>query len=209
MLVFVDESGDAGMKLGQGSSPFFVVTAVVFTDREVALECDKHIAEIRKQLKLSPYKEFHFTSDNDKVCRHFLSEVSRFPFQYSAVVLNKARLNGPGFKVKESLYKYTSRLVVLNMRDSIRDATVVIDRCGDKEFRSQLARYIGKHANDGNVRRVKKTKMEKSHTNNLLQLADMICGAIARCYTSSDTGRWKYRQLVRHRELRVQVWPTL
>jgi hypothetical protein len=30
MLVFVDESGDAGMKLGKGSSEFFIVTAVLF-----------------------------------------------------------------------------------------------------------------------------------------------------------------------------------
>ena len=36
MLVSVDESADAGMKLGQGSSPFFVVTVVMFDDHDAA-----------------------------------------------------------------------------------------------------------------------------------------------------------------------------
>ena len=40
MLVFVDESGDPGMKLGAGSSDLFVLTAVLFQDRDEALRCD-------------------------------------------------------------------------------------------------------------------------------------------------------------------------
>ena len=39
MLVFVDESGDAGMKLGAGSSDYFVVTAVLFEDHDEAARC--------------------------------------------------------------------------------------------------------------------------------------------------------------------------
>src|SRR5260221_288134 len=198
------------MRLGPGSSPFFVVTAAIFTDPAVAQKCDAHIDEIRKQLGLSPRKEFHFSSDNRQIRTRFLSEISQFDFQYSSVVLNKARVTGPGFNVKESLYKYTSRLVVGNMKDCLKEATVVIDRCGDKEFRSELSRYLGRHANfDQGVRRIKKTKMEQSHTNNLLQLADMVCGAIARCYSSGESGRSQYRHLIKHREMRVQVWPAL
>ncbi len=36
MLVFVDESGDAGMKLDGGSSEFFVVTAILFEEHDEA-----------------------------------------------------------------------------------------------------------------------------------------------------------------------------
>ena len=32
MLVYVDESGDAGLKISQGSSPYFVVALIVFDD---------------------------------------------------------------------------------------------------------------------------------------------------------------------------------
>ena len=40
MLVFVDESGDPGMKLGTGATPFFTVALVVFEDHEEAAACD-------------------------------------------------------------------------------------------------------------------------------------------------------------------------
>ncbi len=38
MLVFIDDSGDAGFKLGKGSSEFFVISAVIFDDN---LEAEK------------------------------------------------------------------------------------------------------------------------------------------------------------------------
>ena len=43
MLVFVDESGDAGMKLDEGSSEFFVVTAVLFEENDAANDCAERI----------------------------------------------------------------------------------------------------------------------------------------------------------------------
>ncbi len=36
MLVFIDESGDIALKVNQNSSPFFVVSLVIFEDHEEA-----------------------------------------------------------------------------------------------------------------------------------------------------------------------------
>lgn len=209
MLVYIDESGDAGLKIGQGSSPFLVVAAVIFADRNEAQKCDDQICEIRRQLRMSPHKEFHFTSDNERIRTYFLTEVAKFDFRYSAFVLNKTMLVGTEFQLQESLYHFAARMVVQNVQEHLREATIVIDRCGDKEFRSELSQHIRIHVNspDG-VTRIRKAKMEKSHTNNLLQLADMTCGAIAKCYTSETSSRMKFRQLIRHREMRVEVLPT-
>lgn len=43
MLVFVDESGDPGMKLEGGSTPYFTVALVIFEDHEEATACDLRI----------------------------------------------------------------------------------------------------------------------------------------------------------------------
>lgn len=43
MLVFIDESGDTGLKLDKGSSKYFVITLVTFEDNEEALLCDQRI----------------------------------------------------------------------------------------------------------------------------------------------------------------------
>jgi len=215
MLVFIDESGDSGLKFDSGSSRYFVVTGIIFPDRSVAEECDRHISEIRRQLNLSPNKEFHFSKDSDRICEHFLTEVDRFDFKYSAFILNKSELTAPGFEHKESVYKFTSRsvykftsrMVCSNLREDLLEATVIFDQCGDKEFRSQLSRYLNRHMNNDGVLRIKRTKMEKSHTNNLLQLADMVCGAVAKSLRSSAKKRAYCRSLIQKHELRVQIWP--
>ena len=62
--------------------------------------------------------------------------------------------------------------------------------------------------NEPGVReRMKKVKTEKSRANNLLQLADMVCGAVARSVVSEKKQARQYRSLIQFRELQVQVWP--
>lgn len=41
MLVFIDDSGDAGFKLDKGSTPFFVIACVIFDDDLEALHYKK------------------------------------------------------------------------------------------------------------------------------------------------------------------------
>lgn len=204
MLVFVDESGDAGMKFDKGSSEFFVVTAVLFEDLDEAQRCDDSFAELRRQLGFHELKEFHFNSEREQTRRAFLTHVNRFDFFYLAVVLNKRKLTGPGFQVKESLIKYTSRLVFENAKPNLTNATVVVDGSGAKEFRQSFANYLKKQLNSPEQRHIKKVKMANSATNNLIQLADMVCGAVWHSVRHCDRS---YRKLIGARELRVQVWP--
>jgi len=96
------------------------------------------------------------------------------------VVLNKKKLYGPGFQYKSPFYKYTVNLVFQNAKPYLRDAIVVIDRSGGQGFRKQLATYLKKKMNEKDgLSLIKKVKTERSHNNNLLQLADMVCGAVA------------------------------
>ena len=43
MLVFIDESGDSGLKINNGSSRYFAVSLVIFADDNEANACDKKI----------------------------------------------------------------------------------------------------------------------------------------------------------------------
>ena len=85
---------------------------------------------------------------------------------------------------------------------------MVIDGSGRREFRRQLGSYLRKRINDtkGDARVIGKIKIQDAARNNLLQLADMVCGAVARSYTQKDDAQ-TYRRLVAHREIYVQFWP--
>ena len=130
MLVFVDESGDSGRKIQNGSSKYFVVCAVTFEDHEIANNCDRRIDLLREVLRLPPTFEFHFAHNSKKIRLAFLDAVSPYQFYYHVFALNKdpEKLWGKGFNYKSSLYKYAASLTFENAKAWLENATVIIDR---------------------------------------------------------------------------------
>lgn len=206
MLVFFDESGDSGMKGKAGSSQFFVVTAILFEENEEAEKCEQLIVGLRHTLHLHENFEFHFNSCNDAIREAFLTAIAKSNFFYHSVVLNKGKLWGKGFQDKGSFYKYSAGLVFENAKAELVQAKVVIDRCGNRDFRDQLSKYLKRKMN-AESKLIKKVCMEPSHSNSLLQVADMVCGAVAMSFNFAKEDRHRFRKIVKHRELRVQVWP--
>ena len=210
MLAFVDESGDAGLKIQKGSSPHFVVILVVFDDPAEATRADYHINAIRQQLRVRRDFEFKFQKTSAEFRRAFLEEMKQFAFRYYGIAIDKANLTGAGFAYPDSFYKYACKLVCGNAKECLRDAKVTIDGSGTKEFKRQLATYLRKNVNDKDCgyTHIRKVKMEDSHRSNLLQLADMVAGSVARSYKDKP-GRSVYRQIIYPKEARVQLWPAV
>lgn len=207
MLVFIDESGDCGMKIGQGSSKFFVVSLVVFEDNDEALACDQRIELLKKELGWTPRSEFHHKGNSDTVRETFIKAVLPYSFFYYSIVLDKEKLWGEGFKNKESFYKYACSLVFENAKDKLDDATIIIDESGSLDFKRKLERYLKENMNKTH-RKIKKVKMQRSVTNNLLQLADYVAGIINATQLGKRKRAADHRKLLSVREIYVQVWPT-
>ena len=209
MLVFVDESGCSGFKIGRGSSQYFAVTATIFTDRNEARRCDESFPELRERLGLKQYKEFHFSKDRRAIRSSVLEHLAQFDFQYSAFVVNKAKLTGIGFRYKGSFYKYPIKLLFGNIKSILDGAIVVYDKCGDRQFISDLGSYLKRAMRnaDGTQTAIKKFRAEQSKSNNLIQMADFVCGAVMWSMHEERRGHMKYRNIIIERELCVQFWP--
>lgn len=210
MLVFIDESGDPGLKLQQGSSRFFTVSLVVFEDYDEAIACDQRIELLKKEIGWSPSNEFHFKRNSDRVRRTFLKAVAPYNFFYYGIVINKdpEKLYGEGFRNKSSFYKYACGLVFENAKEKLEHSIVVIDKSGNLDFRNQLVRYLRRRMNT-DEKLIKKVKMQRSTSNNLLQLVDYCAGVINRSVQNKKKFSDEYRKLIAHREIYVQIWPKL
>jgi hypothetical protein len=210
VLVFIDESGDAGFKFGRGSSKYFVIAAVVFTDNFSADSCDRAIEALRRDHAFSLEREFHFTECSDKLREAFFRCVAPEAFSYYAFVIDKARLyaGAPTFSDGKSFYQFAVSVVCDNARKLMRDAKVVIDKHGDRAFKQQLEKTLKRQMTDADgCCLIRKVRMEASHSNNLVQLADMVCGAVARSYNAAMPEGGRFRKLLVRRERRVQLWP--
>jgi hypothetical protein len=75
MLVFIDDSGDAGFKLDKGSSKHFVIACVIFDDNLDAEEAALKIKRLRRSLNWRDDHEFKFNKASKTIRLAFLNEV--------------------------------------------------------------------------------------------------------------------------------------
>ncbi len=206
MLAYVDESGCTGMKLGKGSSELFVVTAVLFEDRTVASECHEHIQRLRKKLQIPT--EFKFNKCSHDTRLRFLEEIARFDFAYAGIVFDKRRLECPGVSISKPFLRDPVFSLFARLAPRMVDATITIDRTGSSDFRKTLAKELKDEINRRFARSViKKVKDEQSHKHNLLQLADMVCGAVNRSHCQQRKNADDYRKIIMNRELGIDLCP--
>lgn len=208
MLVFIDESGDPGLKIDQGSSPLFTIGLVVFEDHDEAQACDDRITLLKRELGWREDSEFHFKTNSNRVRQAFLEAVAPYNFFYYGIVIDKDPRGLPSdlFKNKLAFYKYACGLVFENAKEKLINAIVVIDEAGGLDFKNQLSKYLRSKANQ-ETRLIKKIKMQRSEGNNLLQLADYVAGVINRSVASQKPDAQVLRKIIAHREIYVQVWP--
>lgn len=208
MLVFIDESWDSWFKFEKGSSNIFSIALIVFNENEEALACDQRIQLLKRELWWSEEQEFHFKRNGDNVRKKFFEAISPYNFFYYGFVLNKKLLFGEGFKTKESFYKCICGYIFENAKEKLENAKIIIDKNGNDDFRSSLARYLKTKMNKIEVKRIKEVKMQESHKNNLLQLADYVASGIYRYHNQSkNRNHYGYIKHIASKEIYTQVWP--
>jgi hypothetical protein len=74
----------------------------------------------------------------------------------------------------------------------LNNARVKIDGSGDREFKREFYKYVRREIG---FKKIEKLTFVKSHSDDLIQLADMVTGAIARSYYpgKDNFNRWKIR----------------
>lgn len=197
MLAFIDESGDPGLSGRPGSSSCFVVALVVFDNQEDADAADTRVSRLRAELRLDPRYEFRFSKMHNERRRRFLIALNREEFRYYAVVADK-RVLGSNVVGGPALVQQALHTLLDHAEAKLNEATLILDGTGSREHQRRLGHDIRSYANRA-ATRVRAVKIQDSHRNNLLQLADSIAGAVARAYSAAGETP-DFRSLVRRHE---------
>lgn len=190
LLVLIDESGDAGFKLARGSTTHFVVAMVIFDDFKEAERTSALIEAARITLRIKP--EFKFNKCSAQVKDGFFAAVAGCKFAVHALVVDKSTIYSDYLREnKGRFYNFFVKSLLKHDSGALTGARVKIDGSGDREFKRELAAYLKRESAEGKIASV---KFAESHRDNLIQLADMVVGAIARSYREGDRNehdRWR------------------
>lgn len=134
--------------------------------------------------------------------------VRGYDFKFIALVVDKRKLSGPEVQDRASFYKTVCGVAFESARELLFEANVKFDESDDKAAKRELASYLRRKVNVPGAARehIKKVGTQGSKGNNLIQLADMICGAVYRSY-QSEGNAGEHRNIIKHREYSVLLWP--
>jgi hypothetical protein len=205
MLLLMDESGDKGPDMRKGSSRWLVVAGVLFGSRKQATSCRDELVALRTRLGR---QEFHFREDADTRRTAVFECLAGFPFTYHVVACDKTRLNLRRWQKPDALFHEVAGRVIDHCAAALTGCTVWFDTVGgrekDRAFGKVLTRRAGKVSGKS---RIEGYLALESRKEPLAQIADYVCGAVARSVRAETENADRFRHIIRGREGRVEIWP--
>ncbi|MHB1698427.1 MAG: DUF3800 domain-containing protein [bacterium] len=197
MIIFIDDSGDPGFKVTKGSSAVFVIALVIFDDPLDAEETALKIKRLRQKLNRPEKFEFKFNKCSKDFRCMFLDTITGARFRVRAIVMPKNNIYGKELRrSKESFYNYAIKMVLKHSDNTIIDAKIRIDGHGDRKFKQAMNNYLRKELNSPGKTIFTNLKIIDSKENVLIQLADMVAGAIHRSYYNDKTDKDLYKSMI-------------
>lgn len=196
--VFIDDSGDGGLKFSSGSSSHLVMAACIFRDPKQI----EHLAECVQQCreKNRHRTEFKYSKTREGVRDCFFECTESVDYAIRTIFMDKAKLHSPKLRSSPSAMKsYAIRMLLTKNYGFIQGAKVIIDGEDTKAFGIEDSAYLMRMVNQASPGTIGSVKFDDSKVNVGIQLADMAAGAINRGVRTHKTSDWKHLALIRPR----------
>jgi len=199
MLVSIDDSGDPGFKkIGRGSPRHFVIACVIFEDELEAEKTAVAIKQLKRDLKFSDSTEFKFNGSRSEVRLKVLKITLPFAYKIRAIVIDKEKITSEELRnTGDSFYNYAIKSVLRHNFGTLKKAKIRMDGHGDRRFRRNLTNYLRRELNSPTNRVMDNLRLVDSKSNVLIQMADMIAGAIRRSYEQEKSDCFIYREIIK------------
>jgi len=193
MIIFIDESGDPGFKTEKDSSPFLVISLLIFDNEEDSVETSQLIEAYRKKIKYTSSYEFKFRKTRKKIIVGLLESVKHCKFRIRSVILDKSQVKLSKEIRNKALYYGLLIMVLEKYLDSQQDIKVRLDGIAERELRNAGRTYLRNHLKERRI----DFKLVDSKNDSLIQLADILVGSIRRSYIFSKHDTNIYKNIIK------------
>lgn len=179
ILAFADEYGNNSFDFTKQGTHFIVVSIIINESEKESIESS--LEEIRKKYFQTGEIKSKKVSDNHTRRLKILKELAQLNFNIYALVADKQKLYGEGFKHKESFYKYLNGLLYKELFKAYPKLKLYVDEHGGNDFLKSFKKYVQKnHIRD--LFSGSEFETGDSKKSIIIQLADFIAGTLGRCY---------------------------
>lgn len=188
MLTFTfagDEAGDVSLNFEKGASRYFVPVLISTQSPDTLRET---LADLRQSLNMRPTHEFKFHKMASTETRNqVFSALAHANFEAWALVVDKTRLPKI-FENTDGITRYThfvTELLSIIPVELQKNATLILDEFGSTpDLRTELRRAMIERQMP---RLFKHVIIRSSNKESLIQVADLVAGAIMRRDTQNDS----------------------
>lgn len=200
-VIYLDESGNPD--LGHLSPPVFVVAAVLVESRKELATIDRRFRNAFEAIKRP--KEHELKSSALSPLKHasVLHELTLLDYQWAAACFDKRRLTSAGFAQPVAFYKYAFQFLVGELLTVAWQSDLIIDQHASDAFQAELDAYLRRQNSGLPVSRLQSVSFADSSKNRLVQLADLVAGAVRR----SVDGEGQPLREIEHQMISLQHWP--
>lgn len=176
ITAFADEFGNNSFDFQSQGSHFIVATVITKTENIENLR--QSINEIRRKHNFQTGEiKSSGVGPNHSRRKKILVDIAKLDISVYAVVVDKRKLSGEGFKYKKSFYKFLNNLLYKELFRTFPSLDLNVDEHGGNDFMREFKKYVEKNhlrtlfsGSDFNI--------QNSNQSDIIQLADFVAGSL-------------------------------
>ena len=190
--VYIDESGDEGIKKG---TKYFILTAII-VDKDKDLELSRQVDIIKENLEISKTSQLHW-----KLIKGYpnkmmiMNMVSNMDIDIINIVINTSELSYiKSIDVYNSFSGYLYERICEYMKSKNGICNINVSSRGSNLTKNKLLSFLNKKHDKYNIdyKLINDIKIYPNAQKKLLQLADCCCSALGQALLSGDDKRFMF-----------------
>lgn len=199
--IFLDESGTPDVC--DASQRTFVVAAVVVESRQDIAGLDQRFKNAFAAIKRPEEHELKTSGLSVRKHTRVLRELSLLDYQWAAACFDKSKLKSAGFADPMAFYRYAFQFLVGDLLTLAWQADLILDENSTPAVQAELEKYLRRQNSGLPVSKFGTLSFTKSSENRLVQLADLIAGAVRR----SVEGDRHPLEEIEEKMMTLRYWP--
>ncbi len=205
---FADEFGNNSFKFDTQGSHFIVATIICQTDYLDTLK--NEINRIRKKHNFQTGEiKSSGVAKNHSRRKRILQDIAKLNISVYAVIVDKRKLKGNGFKYKKSFYKFLNNLLYKELFRTYPKLDLYVDEHGGNDYMLEFKKYVQKH-HTKTLFSGSEFNMLNSKTSEYIQLADFVAGTLGYIFDKNKKSEHsnEFKKILKPKISSLNIFPS-